>query len=490
MQALFAYYLRQPRLWWWSIWVLIMAVLAGLIQYDRKVTSQLEVLDADHISVMSSASGAFNRELGDIRNTARLLSIHLHDLLEGQNSNVIASFARVGASLPRVSQLRWLNLDGQEVYRVNFVGIGSQVVTSENLQNKSQRGYFKAALNTIPGELILSDIDLNMENGKVVKPLEPTIRAMLHSSQNHPLGEGFLVVNFRLTGLVNFLSGLSDSQTQLMVAANDIQWLIHPDANRQWAKDLGTGQYSLPDDIPKLWQSLSAAPAASLIEGDRENIYSAIENVMLLNERAGKKNSIYFIARTPNTIYQSIKQQALIPAVTIGVLVFIIGALLICRETLLGLRVKRLAQQLEAEKTSLTNALERQQILQDELVEIEKMASLGMLVAGVSHELNTPIGAAVMTVSGLQRKVSELEKRIAEGLTRSALDEHIKQGREGTELALKNLQRASSLIQRFKRLAVDRAEESQIEFNLAQTCLLYTSPSPRDRQKSRMPSSA
>lgn len=469
MRALSVYFLHQPRLWWWSIWVVIMAILAGLIQYDRKVTSQLDILDADHINIISSANSTFNRELGDIRNTARLLSIHLQDLLESQNESTIDSFSRVGASLPNVSQLRWLNMEGQEVYRVNFAGMGSQAVSGQNLQNKAHRGYFKAILNTLPGELILSDIDLNIENGKVVTPLEPTIRALLHSTPNHPLGEGFLIVNFRLTSLFHFLSGLSDTKTQLLVAENKDQWLIHPDDTKQWTSNLKTGKHNLPNDIPRLWQHLNTAPAGSLIEGDQDNIYSAVKSSLQLSERADQQTTIYFIARTPNTLYRSIQQQALTPAILVTMVVFFVGLLLIYREAALGLRVQQLTQLLETEKTGLANALQRQQVLQDELVEVEKMASLGMLVAGVSHELNTPIGATVMTVSGLQRKVNELDKRIAEGLTRSALEEHIRQSRDAADLAMTNLQRASSLIQRFKRLAVDRSEEIKMDFNLAQT---------------------
>ncbi|WP_217495175.1 sensor histidine kinase [Salinimonas lutimaris] len=445
-----------------------MAILAGLIQYDRKVTLQLEILNAEHINLISSANSTFNRELGDIRNTARLLSIHLQDLLESQNESTVNSFSRVGASLPNVSQLRWLNMEGQEVYRVNFAGMGSEAVSAQNLQNKAHRSYFKTILNTLPGELILSDIDLNIENGKVVTPLEPTIRALLHSTPNHPLGEGFLIVNFRLTSLFDFLSGLSDTKTQLLVAENNDQWLIHPDQTKQWASVLQTGQHSLPDDIPRLWQHLNTTPAGSLIEGEQDDIYSVVKSYLQLSEPADKRTTLYFIARTPRTLYRSIQQQALTPAVVIALVVFCIGLLLIYREAVLGLRVKRLTQLLKTEKADLADALQHQQVLQDELVEVEKMASLGMLVAGVSHELNTPIGAAVMTVSGLQRKVNELNKCIAEGLTRSALDEHVQQSREATELALTNLQRASSLIQRFKRLAVDRSEEIQMDFNLAQ----------------------
>nr|WP_268820258.1 HAMP domain-containing sensor histidine kinase [Paraglaciecola sp. G1-23] len=83
------------------------------------------------------------------------------------------------------------------------------------------------------------------------------------------------------------------------------------------------------------------------------------------------------------------------------------------------------------------------------------MASLGRLVAGISHEINTPVGVAVTAASHLQVKTQELEKRISQGsIKKSELEQFIETSIQSSLLINSNLQRAADLIGDFKNLAV------------------------------------
>ncbi len=119
---------------------------------------------------------------------------------------------------------------------------------------------------------------------------------------------------------------------------------------------------------------------------------------------------------------------------------------------------------------------------QDELVRSEKMASLGSLVAGVAHELNTPIGNAVMVASTLSGRQREFEAAMAEGLRRSALEDFLAGTREVSEVLERNLQRAAELIGSFKQIAVDQSSYQRRAFELrevAQEIALALSPTLR-----------
>jgi signal transduction histidine kinase len=137
-------------------------------------------------------------------------------------------------------------------------------------------------------------------------------------------------------------------------------------------------------------------------------------------------------------------------------------------------QIKILNEQLEIrveERTAeLTQALDTLHRAQHELVQSEKLASLGQLVAGVAHELNTPIGNALMTTTAMgdatQQFVIELRDR---GIKRSTLDKFIEQIEEGATLAERSLHRASDLVRSFKQVAVDQASERQRAFDLAHT---------------------
>ncbi|HDN9015559.1 TPA: PAS domain S-box protein [Aeromonas salmonicida] len=105
---------------------------------------------------------------------------------------------------------------------------------------------------------------------------------------------------------------------------------------------------------------------------------------------------------------------------------------------------------------------------QQTLVESEKMASLGSLVAGVAHEINTPIDISVTASSYLQERVADFKLHIdSKQLSRSYLNEFTVNLDESMQLLQSNLRRASELIASFKQVAVDQSSEARYNFSLA-----------------------
>ncbi len=123
-------------------------------------------------------------------------------------------------------------------------------------------------------------------------------------------------------------------------------------------------------------------------------------------------------------------------------------------------------EQLVGDRThELSNALDNLKATQSKLVEAEKMASLGGLVAGVAHEINTPIGVGVTVASALAEHTTEFASTYKSGkMKRSELEEFLDIATQSSNALLTNLNQAAALIQSFKEVAVDRSSEERRTF--------------------------
>ncbi|QFU23921.1 PAS domain-containing protein [Shewanella eurypsychrophilus] len=123
--------------------------------------------------------------------------------------------------------------------------------------------------------------------------------------------------------------------------------------------------------------------------------------------------------------------------------------------------------QFQQSNDELKQALEQLEYTQSELVNKEKMATLGGLVASVTHEINTPIGISVTAASHLQESVKVFNKKYSQGdISHEDFEQYQGEVHDASTLILSNLARASKLIKSFKQVSVDQSHEEEHEFNL------------------------
>jgi len=122
---------------------------------------------------------------------------------------------------------------------------------------------------------------------------------------------------------------------------------------------------------------------------------------------------------------------------------------------------------LEKKNEALQDSLDKLNLAQKSLVESEKMASLGGLVAGVAHEINTPIGIGITASSHLSEETILINDKYANSqMTNKNLSSYLEEVKESSVLISSNLARAAKLIMSFKQVAVDQSSKDIRTYNI------------------------
>ncbi len=125
-------------------------------------------------------------------------------------------------------------------------------------------------------------------------------------------------------------------------------------------------------------------------------------------------------------------------------------------------------QRLAEANRELESVLETLSRAHDELARSERLASLGSLVAGIAHELNTPIGNSLTVASALGDSTRDFAANFAVGLKKSTVETYIQETSQASDILLRNIIRSADLVTSFKQVAVDQTSAQRRVFDLAE----------------------
>ncbi|MCK5110136.1 MAG: PAS domain-containing protein [Arcobacteraceae bacterium] len=145
-------------------------------------------------------------------------------------------FLSIIKSFPGVVQFRYIDNNGDEIIRVDKnIDKYSYIIPKQKLQNKKNRYYFNDIINTQNNKIWYSKLDLNIEHGKIVKPIQPTLRVgTVIISDN--IKRGILIINIDMTFFLNKL--LQSHNFNIYLIDNQGNFLMHKDSKYSWSKYL------------------------------------------------------------------------------------------------------------------------------------------------------------------------------------------------------------------------------------------------------------
>ncbi|MCB1889815.1 MAG: HAMP domain-containing histidine kinase [Rhodocyclaceae bacterium] len=450
---------------WWIALPLLAAIVhhfqseAELARYELR---EFELLDT-HGGALIEAMTRLNNDIRLMANVAASAA-RRYPPGAARRDALATTFDDFLRAHPHYAQARLLDPDCRETVRVDRRSGTVGRIADAALQDKSRRDYCERPLAMRPGQQYLSPLNANIENGRVVLPLEPTMRAAAGVWLTPATPLGVVVLNFDASDM---LAGfVSSSNSRLALLNQEGYWLrsatqadefgfVGPDPERRFSVR-----------HPAVWRAIQDARGnrGSLAQADGLWTYRRITTTT--TERVVDPPVWYAVSQIPQARIDeahSASEYRVAGLTALGLAAASLLALALARSHVASTIT---AASLARSNGELKTAVDELNASRDELVRQEKLSSLGLLVAGVSHEMNTPLGAATLAATALQEQLRQLQSAYARGIRRSDLERFADDQGQGLQLLHANLERANALSRQFKQVAADRANASRHTFSL------------------------
>ncbi|MEQ5875451.1 MULTISPECIES: HAMP domain-containing sensor histidine kinase [unclassified Pseudoalteromonas] len=451
---------------------LLLSLMVYVIQYQIQKSSVTLLQD----NTLLAAHNTLSRELGDVRKVVQLLVaddiLKQSDEIALLEEQIQIHFVNFGLAAENISQIRWLDRKGQEKVRVNFKTGQAELVPKQQLQNKSSRYYFTEGMEHSQGEVYISPIDLNVERGAVVTPHEPTLRASYRTTSDNFVLDGLVVVNFDLSKTLQQIKSLSTLQAQIQLINGEGYWLLHPQKEKEWGFMREKSMLTLGNEDSQLWQAITQLPKSQELIASHSHATSFLK-MNLGNKNAAGTNDIVVLVEADDSVQNEIILRSFIIALACAVTLISISGLYLKRSYRDQRKIIKARSHLEQEQqellaanTKLQRYIKQQHQLQGELIEAQRLSSLGLMVAGVAHEMNTPLGGAAISLSNAQLINQQLKDKIDEGFTKQFLESSVEKIDDNLLISRVNLDKAISHVKSFKEMAHDRSNDQLVSFNI------------------------
>jgi len=176
-------------------------------------------------------------EFGDvITDLIYLKNSYLHNLSPEDDHMILAESWRDFSELHRTyDQIRFIDIRGKEVIRVNYANNVATIVSEENLQNKANRYYFTDSIGLNDGQVYISKLDLNIEHGEIEVPYKPMLRFATPVYDDTGKLHGVVVINYLAEKLIqNFKIIGSASSGRMHLVNSDGYYLSSNDPEKEW----------------------------------------------------------------------------------------------------------------------------------------------------------------------------------------------------------------------------------------------------------------
>lgn len=258
-----------------AIFLPVSLLLGGvaLIAYYQESAHERTVRARDSLHIVELQHGIISRAFESIESDLLFLSTesHLRGYLSGLSrttDTVAQTYAQYSARKRIYDQIRYLDEHGREKVRINFANGAAIIVPDQELQSKAGRYYFTEAMRLEREEIFVSAFDLNVEHGRIERPLKPVVRFATPVFDSAGRKRGVLVLNYLGARVIRELEQASaNSPGHVMLVNQDGFWIHGPRREDEWGFMFGN-ERTFGNDYPQAWKTITASDEGRFVNAN------------------------------------------------------------------------------------------------------------------------------------------------------------------------------------------------------------------------------
>ena len=240
-------------------------VIGATWYYDHSETAQLlGTIKSKEMLNVGRGGTSLLRHLQSIAGDLRFISEHyamqkvVNDPASPEMERLETNFPTLLEAKKDYDQLRWIDASGKEIVRAELSNGQPRLVPHKDLQNKGDRYYFTEAMQLPAGQIFVSPLDLNIENGKIELPHKPMLRLAMPVADRHGEKKGIVIINYLGKAMIDrFTAESSSGHGHVSLVNDDGYWLHAADPADDWGFMFGDATRNMGHRYPASWARMS-----------------------------------------------------------------------------------------------------------------------------------------------------------------------------------------------------------------------------------------
>lgn len=266
-------------IWMWPCLLFISSISYYFLYQHYTNKLEVQILNGEN-NFITTSTQLLQKEIQQqmmilqMTSKSKVLSLYLTATNDAQRAayrkQTESLFINLSNTFQSHDQIRLINLDGQEVVKTLYNSKFEQSMASDDLQNLSNRSYFKAAEQLKKNEAYVSKMELSLYKGEIEKPYKPILRFATPIFDLEGNKVGILMINYLAQDFLNsFRKRQSNNITSYaMLVDSEGFWLSHYDAQLEWGRDLLQPTHNAKMKHPQVWQQIQTQNSGSIHTDD------------------------------------------------------------------------------------------------------------------------------------------------------------------------------------------------------------------------------